>query len=498
MTVHFGPRSLAGQLMLVTALALLLAQVVNLGLIVRNQGRERTGAIAIGAAVQIAEAKERVDLGIPINRRVGGRRLRDLMGGGGHAETDEADHAGGGESRRRNHEREPDGHHGDDDDAPSAMERRRIAIGSEPRFRPGMQPWHDLAERTAERLADDGVTVRAVRAASMPVPVAARAMMARPDGAMLVGVAAQLPDGRWITVLARIPGGPPWLGRMLLSQTMILFGLLLGPLLFVAWRVSRPLATLARAAADTRPGAKSAAVVESGPEDVRALTRAFNAMRSRIHAMLSEKDRMLGAIGHDLRTPLASLRVRVEQVEDDALRDKMAATITEMAAMLDDILSLARAGQPAEAAEVTDLAAMIGDIAADYQAMGRPVTLASEGALVSRRVRASSLRRAIRNLIDNAVTYGGSAELGLSQHADGRVTISVDDRGPGIPLERLADMLEPFVRQEESRNRDTGGSGLGLALARAIAQAEGGSIELVNRVGGGLSARLHLPPESQG
>lgn len=475
---RFGPRSLAGQLMLVTALALLLAQAINLGLLVRGQRHERVAAIAAGAAVQIGEVRERLDLGVPVDRRgrfrLGRGAEHDRDHGPGHVDDD------------------------DDEDRPEDMRRRRILVDTVPRFRPGMNEWPELADRVRSHLADNGLAVQEVRAAHMDAPAPIAARMARPHGAQIVAVAARLEDGRWVTIRARLPGGPPWLGNMLVVQTLILFALLLVPLLFVAWRVSRPLSRLAQAASDTRPGVNAQAVEESGPEDVRSLTRAFNAMRSRIHAMLSEKDHMLGAIGHDLRTPLASLRVRVEQVEDEALRERMVATITDMAAMLDDILSLARAGQPVEQPEQTDLAAMLGDIAADYQAMDRPVTLAAEGALVSRRLRASSLRRAIRNLVDNAVTYGGSAELGLSRDSDGSVTISVDDKGPGIPPHRIADMLEPFVRMEQSRNRDTGGSGLGLTLARAIAQAEGGSLNLVNRAEGGLSARITLPTEGGG
>ena len=205
---------------------------------------------------------------------------------------------------------------------------------------------------------------------------------------------------------------------------------------------------------------------------------------------------MLGAVGHDLRTPLASLRVRVEQVDNEPLRDKMAATIAEMAAMLDDILSLARAGQPREQAEATDLASLLGELVGDYRAMDRPVYLAAEGALVTRTVRPASLRRALRNLIDNAVTYGSSATVGLAEGADGSVVISVDDSGPGIPPDRIAEMMEPFARAESSRNRDTGGSGLGLALARAIVLAEGGALVLVNRPEGGLSARICLPAQT--
>jgi len=471
---RIGPRSLAGQLMLVTALALLLAQAINLALLVRCQRHERVAAIAAGAAVQIGEARERLELGVPIDRR---GRFR---------------------AERLEHDRRHDGSRIDDDEddrRPETMRRRRVLVDTIPRFRPGMNEWPELAERVSRHFAENGVAVRDVRAAHMDAPAPISAMMGRPRGVQLVAVSARLEDGRWITIRARLPGPAPWLGNMLLVQTLILFALLLGPLLFVAWRVSRPLSRLAEAASDTRPGIDTQAVEESGPEDVRALTRAFNAMRSRIHAMLSEKDHMLGAIGHDLRTPLASLRVRVEQVEDEALRERMAATITDMAAMLDDILSLARAGQPLEQAEQTDLAAMLGAIAADYQAMDRPVSLAPEGAVVSRRIRASSMRRAIRNLVDNAVTYGGSAQLGLAQSSDGSVTISVDDQGPGIPAHRLADMLEPFARMEQSRNRNTGGSGLGLTLARAIAQAEGGTLTLSNRPTGGLSARIILPAD---
>ena len=471
-------------------IALLLAQAVNLALLVRGQRHERVAAIAAGAAAQIGEVRERLELGVPIDRRGQGR---------GRADRDEARDNNRDEAREHRRDRVDRRHRLDmDDDGPGPPEdlrRRRVFVEAAPRFRPGMNEWPELADRVRGHLSDAGVTVRDVRAAHMDAPAAVAARMARPNGAQIVAVAAQLDDGRWVTIRARLPGGGPWLGNMLLVQTLILFALLLGPLLFVAWRVSRPLSRLAQAASDTRPGIEADAVEESGPEDVRALTRAFNAMRSRIHAMISEKDHMLGAIGHDLRTPLASLRVRVEQVEDEALRERMAATITDMAAMLDDILSLARAGQPIEQAEQTDLAAMLGAIAADYQAMDRPVTLAPEGALLSRRIRASSLRRAIRNLVDNAVTYGGSAELGLLQASDGSVTISVDDQGPGIPAHRIADMLEPFVRMEQSRNRNTGGSGLGLTLARAIAQAEGGTLTLVNRPSGGLSARINLPPE---
>ncbi len=461
------PKSLAGQLMLVTALALMAAQAVNLTLLVRAQRAETLASIAAGGASQIADASDRLANGLPVPEATDPiPRATDT---GISFDRSDEDRTGG--------------------------RGRRTVIGDEPRFRPGMTERPELAARVGEFLADADVEITAVRAAAMTGnrrydPVAKRERVFT-----LVAVAAQLPDGRWITSRARLPVPQRKLGGALIVQTLILFLLLLGPLLFVAWRVSRPLAALSRAAGDFCPGQDAEELVESGPEDVRALTRAFTAMRRRILSMLTEKDRMLGAVGHDLRTPLASLRVRVEQIDDEGLRDKMVATIEEMAAMLDDILSLARAGQPRETPEPIDLAALLGDVVADYQAMARPVSLAAEGALVTRTVRGASLRRAVRNLIDNAVAYGGSATVGLSERNDGEVTISIDDSGPGIPEAQIAELMEPFARAEQSRNRDTGGSGLGLALAKAIALAEGGRLELVNRREGGLSARLVLPAE---
>ncbi len=462
------PKSLAGQLMLVTALALMAAQAVNLTLLVRAQRAETLASIAAGGASQLADASDRLANGLPVPQANDRRRPSEDRTSTGN---------------REDYERR-------------SLRGRRTVIGPEPRFRPGMTERPDLAVRVARFLADADVEVRAVRAAAMTGTRRYDPVAKRERAFTLVAVAAQLPDGRWITSRARLPVPQRRLGGALIVQTLILFLLLLGPLLFVAWRVSRPLASLARAAGDFRPGQDAEELFESGPEDVRALTRAFTDMRQRILSMLTEKDRMLGAVGHDLRTPLASLRVRVEQISDEGLRDKMVATIEEMATTLDDILSLARAGQPRETPEATDLAALLADVVADYQAMQRPVSLAAEGALVTRTVRGASLRRAVRNLIDNAVAYGGSAIVGLSERSDGEVVISIDDNGPGIPEAQMADLMEPFVRAEQSRNRDTGGSGLGLALAKAIALAEGGKVELVNRREGGLSARIILPPIS--
>jgi len=257
-------------------------------------------------------------------------------------------------------------------------------------------------------------------------------------------------------------------------------------------RITQPLAALTRRL-DTfaRTRETDGQLDPSGPEDTRRLTAAHNAMEGRISALLHEKDVMLGAIGHDLKTPLAALRVRIESVEDDAERERMAATIEDIARTLDDILSLARVGRPTDPLEPTDLNALVCSVVEEFEDMGEPVTFeAGERIVLS--MRATWLRRALRNLIGNALRYGKSAAVSLGREGDDAV-VRVADKGPGIPEADLARMVEPFARGEGSRNRSTGGAGLGLALARAIAEQHGGRLILANRPEGGLKVELRLP-----
>jgi signal transduction histidine kinase len=213
-------------------------------------------------------------------------------------------------------------------------------------------------------------------------------------------------------------------------------------------------------------------------------------MNERVVKLLEEKDRTLGAIGHDLRTPLASLRIRVESVEPEEDCDRMIATIEEMTAMLEDILTLARSGRSQEKFEATDVAELARSVADEYRELGKPVTFADDG---PHTVNAQSnlLRRAIRNLIDNALTYGGAAEVEV-QGDPAEVTIAVLDRGPGIPNAALQRVSGAFYRAEPSRNRETGGAGLGLSIAETVADAHGGKLILANRETGGLAATIVL------
>ena len=313
-----------------------------------------------------------------------------------------------------------------------------------------------------------------------------------PERIALVGV--RLPDeSQWR--IARVPIAPRMPGNLwgLAIQSALIFALLVAALAFLLRRITRPLAALTdrveRYDGASRPDL--APLEPDGPEDTRRLIAAHNAMEARIDALLAEKDVMLGAIGHDLKTPLAALRVRIESMPDEQVRARMAEGIEEMTAMLDDILSLARVGRPTEAAEATRLDALVEALASEYEDLGQPVKLGETERIVAP-VRAMWIRRALRNLIGNAVRYAGGATIALERRGTDAV-FTVTDDGPGIPDADLAAMLEPFSRGEASRNRTTGGAGLGLALARAAAQQHGGSLTLANRAEGGLQAALTIP-----
>lgn len=295
-------------------------------------------------------------------------------------------------------------------------------------------------------------------------------------------------------IVARFPVNMRHPGQigLLIMHTLLLYVVLVGGLAILLRRITQPLAALTnRVETFTETREATGQLEPSGPQDTRRLIAAHNAMEGRIVALLDEKDVMLGAIGHDLKTPLAALRVRIESVEDTAERAKMAATIEDITRSLDDILSLARVGRANDPLERTDLSALVASVVEEYEDMGEPVELA-EAERMATPLRATWLRRALRNLISNAVRYGKVARVSLYPD-NGEAVIRIDDDGPGIPADQIDAMMEPFARGEISRNRETGGAGLGLTLARAIAEQHGGTLTLTNRPEGGLQAEFRLP-----
>ncbi len=357
----------------------------------------------------------------------------------------------------------------------------------------------DIEEGLRKALTDAGVPVGQIITGIHPLspddPRVKRASRLRADrlrqarGELLIAI-EQPGEGWWLTSVSWRDSDWSILWN-LIGQTLVLYAIVLIPVLWATRRISQPLRSLASAAQRFYPGEADGPLEETGPHDVRTLITAFNELRTRVTAMLQEKDRMLGAIGHDLRTPLAALRVRIESVDDDDDRAKMADTIDEMNRTLDDILSLARLGRPSELMTEVDLAALVDAVVEDFRDLGKPVEFA-EAARLPMHLRPSLIRRAIRNLIENAVKYGSSAEVFL-RTTPTTAEIVVCDKGPGIPPERVGEVFEAFTRLEGSRNKETGGIGLGLALARAIVREARGDIRLENRPEGGLAATITLP-----
>ncbi|MBH0238557.1 ATP-binding protein [Methylobrevis albus] len=303
-------------------------------------------------------------------------------------------------------------------------------------------------------------------------------------------ISVPLADGRFLNVFAQFGPPPPLLGPAFYSTLAITLAMVLVVALSVR-RITRPLRALGEAADRFGRGESVAQLPETGPIEVKQATAAFNAMQERIGRFVTDRTRLLGAISHDLRTPLTALRLRAEFVDDDEIRAKLIETIDEMSRMTEATLAFAREDASHEPARAVDLAALVAAVADDFADMGEAVS-ADVPARLDLVVRPTALRRALRNLIENALRYGGAARVTLKEGTDD-LSIRIDDDGPGIPPDRMDDVFEPFLRLETSRSQDTGGVGLGLATARSIVHAHGGEIRLANRPEGGLSATIHLP-----
>ncbi|MFO1074841.1 MAG: ATP-binding protein [Geminicoccaceae bacterium] len=310
----------------------------------------------------------------------------------------------------------------------------------------------------------------------------------RPGLALLVSV--QLDDGSWLNAGTAFPPPPGWALPSLASLGVSAALVALVVVLLVR-RITHPMHRLATAADALGRGEAGAPVPEAGPREVRRTTRAFNRMQARLRRFVEDRTRLLAAISHDLRTPITSLRLRAELVEEEENRERMLVTLDEMERIVEASLEFARQEASSEATRSVDLAALIESVVSDLADLGRDARFAG-APRTPYACRPAGLKRALRNLVENAIAYGGGAEVRLERRGD-QLALVVADRGPGIPAEMLEKVLEPFVRLESSRSRETGGIGLGLAIARTIARAHGGDVVLANRAGGGLEASLLLP-----
>jgi len=309
-------------------------------------------------------------------------------------------------------------------------------------------------------------------------------------------VVASVPlhDGGWLNAQTQIHAEPVPLPLPSLLSAAIMAVASFAIVVIVARRVTRPLKALADSADAFGRGAPAPLLAEAGPDEARRLIAAFNRMQQRLVRFVADRTRMLAAIGHDLRTPITSLKLRAELLEDEEAKAKMLATLDEMEHMTEATLAFAREDATTEPGRTIDLAAAIASQVDDLAELGKPVIFAEEVPRLAYSCRPTALKRAIGNLIENAVQYGERARVSLHATSAGPV-ITVDDDGPGIAEAKMEEAFKPFVRLEASRSRATGGIGLGLAIARSIVLAHGGELILSNRPEGGLRAEIRLPAE---
>lgn len=301
----------------------------------------------------------------------------------------------------------------------------------------------------------------------------------------------ELRDGAWVTVETRQPPQTAgWPYRMLWSIAILLAAAVAVAFIAVRW-ATRPLQTLARAAEELGRNVNRAPMPETGPIEVARAARAFNTMQSQLAEFLRSRTSLLAAMSHDLKTPITRLRLRSELLEDPTLRERYSQDLAELESMVSSTLDFLRGIHDEEPPKAFDVMALLESLQADLEETGAEVTLEghTDRPFAGQR---RALRRCLSNLLDNAIKYGGRANVIVRDDAT-TLTIRIEDRGPGIAAGELEKVFEPFYRIDSSRSRETGGTGLGLAIARQIARAHGGDVTLANRPGGGLEARLVLP-----
>jgi signal transduction histidine kinase len=301
----------------------------------------------------------------------------------------------------------------------------------------------------------------------------------------------RLNDGQWVRFNAAREADTPALSNELIVRLLITLSIVMVVVMFAVRQATRPLQQLARAADTLGRDLDAPPLAEEGPTETRRATQAFNRMQARIKRLIDERARALAAVSHDLRTPLTRLRLRAELVDDERLQSQMAADLDAMAAMIDATLGYLRGLQETEPVRPIDINALVASMVEDAQVLGRMITIEGQAA-VPYAGRLTALRRAVQNLIDNAIKYGFSAHIRIEDDA-AELRIVVEDAGPGIPHAELARVTEPYYRPDASRNSETGGVGLGLSIARDIALLHGGELLLENRARGGLCAMLSLP-----
>ncbi len=309
-------------------------------------------------------------------------------------------------------------------------------------------------------------------------------------------ISMRLPSGEWLNLAVALHNTWPFWSQQFLIAFVLMIA---GAAVLVAWAMrqsSAPMRELAVAAEQLGMNVNAPPLPERGTLEAIKAARAFNLMAERIRRFVRDRTFMLTAIGHDLRTPITRLKLRAEWMEDEEQQHKMLSDLDELESMVAATLAFGRDDAAAEALAAIDLAELlrtIGEEAADARPDGAEHVCYDGPDHQVVRARPVAIKRALSNLIQNALNYGGTARIALGPPKGGVLAVLVDDDGPGIPAAELERVFEPFHRLEASRNRETGGTGLGLPIARNILRAHGGDVALCNRATGGLRVTVTLP-----
>ncbi len=315
-------------------------------------------------------------------------------------------------------------------------------------------------------------------------------------GGPSVAIGFELPDAGWLNLEMPLPPPRPWHSPTFLLAFILMTAAAAALSFWAVRRLTGPVATLAEAAERLGRDVNAPPLPETGPAEVVRAAIAFNTMAARIRRFVQDRTFLLTAIGHDLRTPITRLKLRAEFIEDDEQRTRFMADLDELNMMVSATLVFGRDTADTEPAVALDLGALLRtvlDEAADARPEAAERLSFAGAAAVTVSGRPVALKRVFANLVSNAVKYGDAAHVRLNPPAGGQVVVTVEDEGPGLPPDQLERIFEPFYRIENSRNRETGGTGLGLPIARNILRAHGGDVVLANQAGGGARAVVTLP-----
>jgi len=317
------------------------------------------------------------------------------------------------------------------------------------------------------------------------------------DDTERIALSLQLTNGKWLNIQAAIVS-KTWFAQFFLLLLEVIVAVFL---LFYAWsinRFTRPLKEFKKAAerlgvdVNARVDIHNMPEVAYGPSVVRETAHAMNKMRERIRDLIRDRTQMLAAISHDLRTPITRLKLRVQLIKDNKLSEQFIRDLDEMETMIAETLSFARDDSREERKVKFDLSSLLMSVCDDLSDTGFPVEIVEDLPRLTFYGRPIAMKRALINLIENAVKYGKVARVKLSKN-NNNIEITIDDDGPGIAEKELEAVFAPFYRCEPSRSRQHAGTGLGLAVARDAVRCHHGQIRLRNRPGGGLRATVVLP-----